>query len=134
MGEENKLLQFLEYLRDIEKKADEGLSSYYEKVFEREKAGMNSYGVAKPQERVLLGINASIQQLKSKIKECSSFEELEAKLKKEIVEAQDNAVLYELQRQLSLISDYSMAVGKTEEHIYLSSDVSDSKSSGLNKR
>lgn len=134
MGEENRLLQFLEYLRDIEKKADEGLRSYYEKVFEREKAGMNSYGVAKPQERVLLGINVSIQQLKAKIKECNSFEDLEANLKKEIAEAQDNATLYELQRQLSLISDYSLSVEKTEEHMDLSSDVSDSKSGGLNKR
>ena len=47
------------------------------------------------------------------INACSSFEELEAKLKGEIAETQDNAILYDLQRQLNLISEYLISVEKT---------------------
>lgn len=113
MDGKEKLEQFLNYLRIVDKQIDEELQPYYERVLEREKAGMNSYGVANPKERVLLGKSSSIYKLQAKINACSSFEELEAKLKGEIAETQDNAILYDLQRQLNLISEYLISVEKT---------------------
>lgn len=107
MNGKEELLQFLEYLVNIDNEINEELQPYYGRVLGREKACMNSYGLANPKEKTLLSRSLSIYKLSAKVKGCSSFEELEAMLRREIAEAKDDTDLFDLRRQLAFLSDYS---------------------------
>ena len=96
---EKEMLDFVEYLKNAEKRIDEELIPYYERIAKREKARMNSYGVATPKDNVLLNESTAIYDLRQKASSNISFRELEKEIKDEIYNCQDKEVILKLKRQ-----------------------------------
>lgn len=107
MDKKVSLLDFSEYLEAKEQEIQEALKPYHRRIEERERAGMNIYGVANPGDSELLKMNKSIYELQKKIKLTNNFEDLQSYIEKEIQSCQDKTNIYDLKRQLQYIDEYN---------------------------
>lgn len=74
--EETELLEFLDYITKEEMRLKEELKYYFELEQERERAGMNLYGIGTPRDKTNLEEKARVDQLKYLAMRVSTFSEL----------------------------------------------------------
>lgn len=107
-------LDFYEYLETKRSEVLEALKPYNQRIEDRERAGMNSYGVATPKDKELLRNNKSILDLQKKIKLNNNFENLKNDIEEEIQSCQDKTDIYNLERQLQYMNEYSKVNNKSQ--------------------